>query len=136
MPARFYLMNWGANYFPIIPVGIYLLKAKNRNTRTRCKVCSKLTIKILVSFWCLYYINFEQISHPVLVFLLLTLNKYLQAGFSLNINLIPSLPVTRCVGHNTDLLSTYFPAYRKLFKDYSLSFLMISILIDFALVLL
>ena len=29
-----------------IPTGIYLLKGINRNTRTRCEVCSKLTIKI------------------------------------------------------------------------------------------
>ena len=27
------------------PVGIYLLKVNNRNTRTRCEICSKLTIK-------------------------------------------------------------------------------------------
>ena len=38
-----------------VPVGIYLLKVKNRNTRTRCERCSK-------------------ISHLFLVFLLLTLN--------------------------------------------------------------
>ena len=25
--------------------GIYLLKVNNRNTRTKCKICSKLTIK-------------------------------------------------------------------------------------------
>ena len=29
----------------INPAGIYLLKVNNRNTRTRCKICSKLTIK-------------------------------------------------------------------------------------------
>ena len=28
------------------PAGIYLLKVNNRNTRTRCEICSKLTIKI------------------------------------------------------------------------------------------
>ena len=27
------------------PVGIYLLKVGNRNTRTRCEICSKLTRK-------------------------------------------------------------------------------------------
>ena len=27
------------------PVGIYLLNVKNRNTRTRCGICSNLTIK-------------------------------------------------------------------------------------------
>ena len=29
------------------PAGIYLLKVNNRNTRTRCEICSKLTIKTL-----------------------------------------------------------------------------------------
>ena len=28
-----------------IPAGIYLFKVNNRNTRTRCEICSKLTIK-------------------------------------------------------------------------------------------
>ena len=27
------------------PAGIYLLKVNSRNTRTRCEICSKLTIK-------------------------------------------------------------------------------------------
>ena len=27
------------------PVGIYLLKVNNKNTRTRCEICSKLTKK-------------------------------------------------------------------------------------------
>ena len=27
------------------PADIYLLKVKNRNTRTRCEICSKLTMK-------------------------------------------------------------------------------------------
>ena len=37
------------------PAGIYLLKVNNRNTRTRCEICSKLTIKTPErSFWCLY----------------------------------------------------------------------------------
>ena len=28
-----------------IPAGIYLLKVNSRNTRTRCDICSNLTIK-------------------------------------------------------------------------------------------
>ena len=62
------------------PAGIYLLKVNNRNTRTRCQKCSKLTLKIpeqrlvpTASFWYLI-VNFELISHLVVVFLLLTLN--------------------------------------------------------------
>ena len=52
-----------------IPAGIYLLKVNNRNTRTRCQICSKLTIKIPDIF----IVNFEHILRLVLVFLLLTL---------------------------------------------------------------
>ena len=40
------------------PAGIYLLKVNNRNTKTRCAICSKLTMKIpeqrLASLWYLY----------------------------------------------------------------------------------
>ena len=53
------------------PAGIYLLKVNNRNTRTKCEICSKLTMKIPGIFT----INFEHISHLVLVFILLTLNN-------------------------------------------------------------
>ena len=42
----------------------------NRNTRTRSEIRSKLTIKTPGVF----IINFEYISHLVLLFLLLTLN--------------------------------------------------------------
>ena len=61
------------------PAGIYLLKANNRNTRTRCEICSKLTINTPERrHWRrsgVFIVNFEHISHLVLVFLLLTLNK-------------------------------------------------------------
>ena len=37
------------------PVGIYLFKVNNRNTRTRCEICSELTIKTREPHhWCLY----------------------------------------------------------------------------------
>ena len=60
------------------PSRLYLLKVNNRNTRKRCEMYFKLTIKtperchwhrsgVLIA-------NFEHISHLVLVFLLLTLN--------------------------------------------------------------
>ena len=43
----------------VIQAGNYMFKVNNRNTRTRCEICSKLTIKTpeprLASFWCLYY---------------------------------------------------------------------------------
>ena len=66
------------------PAGIYLLKVNDWSTRTRCEICSKLTIKIPERRqWCrsgIFIVNFEHISHLVLVFLLLTLNMQLPAG--------------------------------------------------------
>ena len=62
-----------------LPAGIYLLKVNNRNTRTRREICSKLTIKM--PEWRqwrrsgVFIVNFEDISHLVLVFLLLTLSR-------------------------------------------------------------
>ena len=59
------------------PAGIYLLKVKNRNTRTRCEICSKLTIKAperRLAWFCGFIVNFEHISHLALGFLLITLN--------------------------------------------------------------
>ena len=57
---------------------IYLLKVNNRNTRTRCEICSKLTIKIPERrHWRrsgIFFVNFEHNSHLVLMLLLLTLN--------------------------------------------------------------
>ena len=53
------------------PVGIYPLKVNNRNTRTRCETCSKLTIKTPEQRqWHpsgVFIANFEHISHLVLV---------------------------------------------------------------------
>ena len=61
------------------PVSIYMFKVKNRNTRTRCGICSKLTVKKPERrHWCrssVSIVNFEHISHLVLVFLLLSLSK-------------------------------------------------------------
>ena len=61
------------------PSGIYLLKVNSRNTTASCEICSKLTIKTPERRqWhcsCVFIVNFEHISHIVLVFLFLTLNK-------------------------------------------------------------
>ena len=56
--------------YPIIncPTGNYMFKVNNRNTRTRCEICSKLTIARRHSG--IFIVNFEHISLLVLVFLL------------------------------------------------------------------
>ena len=53
----------------------FLFKVNNRNTRTRCEICSKLTIKTPERRYGVFIVNFEYISHLVLVFLLLTLSR-------------------------------------------------------------
>ena len=57
----------------------------NRNTRTRCKLFSKLTIKIPERRSGVFIVNFEHISH-ILVFLLLTLNTQFPVGIILAFN--------------------------------------------------
>ena len=62
-----------------IPASIYLFKVNYENTIPICEICSKLAIR--TSEWYhwqrsgLFFVNFEQISHIVLVFPLVTLNK-------------------------------------------------------------
>ena len=67
----------------IYPAGTYLFKVNNRNTRSNCEICSKLTVKTTKQrHWRrsgVFIVNFEHISHLVLVFLLLTFNRKLSA---------------------------------------------------------
>ena len=62
-----------------MPAGNYMFKINSRNTRTRCEICSKLTIKILKRRqWRrsgIVIVNFKHISHLVSVLLLLTLSR-------------------------------------------------------------
>ena len=64
-----------------------MFKVNNKNTRARSKICSKLTIKTPERRqWCrsgVFIVNFGQILHLLLVFLLLTLNRYMSAGSEL-----------------------------------------------------
>ena len=76
----------GEAKFPIIfaSAGIYLLKGNNRNNRARRVICSKITIKTPERCQLrrsdVFIVNFEHISHLVLVYLLLTLNMELLTG--------------------------------------------------------
>ena len=69
------------HFLHVVPVGIYMSKVNNRNTRARCEICSKLTIKTPdVFFSGVFFVNFEHVSHLALVFLLLTLSKQMPSG--------------------------------------------------------
>ena len=67
------------SYRFLSPASICMFKVNNNNIRTRCKRCTKLTIKTPERRqWrhsSVFIVSFEHISHFVLVFLLLTLNK-------------------------------------------------------------
>ena len=48
--SKGFISSWHLNFCLVfqrwVPAGIYLFKNNNRNTRKRCEICSKLTIKI------------------------------------------------------------------------------------------
>ena len=63
----------------IYPPNNYLFKTNNKNTKKRCKICLKSTIKtperLLWRYSGVILANFEHNSHLFLVFLLLVLNS-------------------------------------------------------------
>ena len=69
------------------PANMYLFKVKvnSRSTRKRCEICLKITIKTpgrdQQRRSGIFVFKFEHTSHLFLVFLLLTLNKYMLAGY-------------------------------------------------------
>ena len=56
-----------------------MFEVNNKNTRTRCEICSNLTLKTPEPcHWRrsgVFIVDFEQISHFALGFLVLTLNR-------------------------------------------------------------
>ena len=70
-----------------------MFKANNRNTRTRCEICSKVSIKTSERRYCrrsdVFIVNFEHSSHLVLVFLLLACfeQRQLESTLIFDINL-------------------------------------------------
>ena len=63
-----------------------MFKVNNRNTRTRCEICSKLTMKTperqQLRRFGIFIVNFEHILHLFLVFLLLLFEQ-------VNVDLVP-----------------------------------------------
>ena len=57
------------------PANIYLFKFNTRNTRERCELCSKVTVKTVENHFDVFIVNFKQISYLFLMFLLLARNK-------------------------------------------------------------
>ena len=69
--------GWSSVSFKPFPVSIYLFKVITKNTRKRCEICSKFTIKTPeLRHWyrtgVVFLVNFEHTSH---LFAMLTLNK-------------------------------------------------------------
>ena len=61
-----------------------MFKVNNRNTRIKFEICPNLKIKTIKQRqWCrsgVFIVNFEHISHLVLVFLLVTLSRQMSTG--------------------------------------------------------
>ena len=55
---NFNFVSHGGNGKRSYPATIYLFKVSNRNTRERCEICSKLTIKIVEK--CMKYVLRQQ----------------------------------------------------------------------------
>ena len=62
-----------------------MFKVKNENTSAIYEICSNLTIMSWTSFG-VFIVNFEHISHSVLLFPLLTLNKQMPAEYPQNMS--------------------------------------------------
>ena len=88
-----YIKHIWANY----PANIYLFKVNNRNTRKRCEICSKLTIKHqndelwthFTPFSSVSFVDFEQVNISWVVFMIqINDKKYLmyRSGINLEIN--------------------------------------------------
>ena len=68
----------------VYSAGIYLAKVNCGNTSIMCKICSKSTLKApKQSHSGVFIVNFQNISHIVLVFPLFTLNKQVPTGYKL-----------------------------------------------------
>ena len=69
-----------------------MFKVNYRNFRTR-EICSNLTVKTLERRqWRrsgVFIVNFEHVSQLVLVFLLVTLSRYMPAGKKLSTHFVP-----------------------------------------------
>ena len=64
-----------------------MFKVSNRNTRARCEICSKLKImtpeRLQWGRSGVFIVNFENILHLVLVFLLITMSGWINGGWVL-----------------------------------------------------
>ena len=82
----------GRNLKLIFPNSIYLFKAKNRNTKERREIYSKLMIdtpeRRQWRHLGVLLVNSEHISHLFLEFLVLTLNKYILPVLTANFVLV------------------------------------------------
>ena len=70
--SRIFFVSFSVSTIDSVPTGNYMFNVNNRNTRTRCEICSNLTVKTPDG---VFIVNFEHISHLVLVFLSLTLSR-------------------------------------------------------------
>ena len=61
------------------PAGNYMFKVNNRNSKTGCEICSRLTIKTPERHHCgpsgVFIVNFDHVSHLFVVFLSISFSR-------------------------------------------------------------
>ena len=86
-----------------------MFKFNNRNTRKRCEICSKLTIKLPEPCqwrrFGVFIVNFEHILHLFLVFFIVDLKKKVQRGnekknTQMNLGILTGKQHLPNIGHN------------------------------------
>ena len=101
------------------------------NTRKKCEICSKLTIKTPEwrhrRHFGVYIVNFELISHIVLVLLLLTLNMQILAGKSRL--LAVNYHCRKKLQHSSGFSPNFFSWLYLTFLDFPLSLLWLSLIL-------
>ena len=82
------------------PVDYYMFKVNNRDTRTRCEICSKLTIKIPERHqWhrsSILIVNFEHVSHLALFFVVVNFEQ-VNAACNRHNNRLHHLTTSLCI---------------------------------------
>ena len=74
-----WLISWWLDVWMHFPAGNYMFKVNNRNSKTGCEICSRLTIKTPERHHCgrsgVFIVNFDHISHLFVVFLLISFSR-------------------------------------------------------------
>ena len=116
-------MSLTFNNFNTFLVGINMFKVKKKNSRTRCEICLKLTIKTQERRqFAISIFNSEHVLHFVLVLLKLTLNKQMLVGLITGWQLATLLKLAPLFKHFLGFLTRLTKSHKCLFLNFLVFF--------------